>query len=362
MSDPQILIVDLGARSYDIQVGHGLLEANPAFQAVAKGRSVAIVSDSNVDPLYGHQVELLLAPVAHQVVRIVVPAGESSKCWEQLDAIHDRMLEAHLDRKSLVVALGGGVVGDLAGFAAASFQRGIDFVQVPTSLLAQVDSSVGGKTGINHRRGKNMVGAFHQPRLVVADTGVLRTLPPRELAAGLAEVIKHGAIADRTYLEQVAADMPALLACDPDALARAILVSMRIKAGVVVADEREAGVRAHLNFGHTFGHAVEVGAGYGKWLHGEAVAAGMVMAADLSVRLGRMPATDMAVLVQAIEAAGLPVKAPQWPVDDYLRYMSIDKKADRGTPVFVVLDGLGKAATTRADEALVREVIATHLG
>ena len=232
MSDPQILTVDLGARSYDIQVGHGLLEANPAFQAVAKGRSVAIVSDSNVDPLYGHQVELLLAPVAHQVVRIVVPAGESSKCWEQLDAIHDRMLEAHLDRKSLVVA----------------------------------------------------------------------------------------------------------------------------------ADEREAGVRAHLNFGHTFGHAVEVGAGYGKWLHGEAVAAGMVMAADLSVRLGRMPATDMAVLVQAIEAAGLPVKAPQWPVDDYLRYMSIDKKADRGTPVFVVLDGLGKAATTRADEALVREVIATHLG
>jgi len=165
MSDPQILTVDLGARSYDIQVGHGLLEANPAFQAVAKGRSVAIVSDSNVDPLYGHQVELLLAPVAHQVVRIVVPAGESSKCWEQLDAIHDRMLEAHLDRKSLVVALGGGVVGDLAGFAAASFQRGIDFVQVPTSLLAQVDSSVGGKTGINHRRGKNMVGAFHQPRL-----------------------------------------------------------------------------------------------------------------------------------------------------------------------------------------------------
>ena len=270
MSDPQILTVDLGARSYDIQVGHGLLGANPAFQAVAKGRSVAIVSDSNVDPLYGHQVELLLAPVAHQVVRIVVPAGESSKCWEQLDAIHDRMLEAHLDRKSLVVALGGGVVGDLAGFAAASFQRGIDFVQVPTSLLAQVDSSVGGKTGINHRRGKNMVGAFHQPRLVVADTGVLRTLPPRELAAGLAEVIKHGAIADRTYLEQVAADMPALLACDPDALARAILVSMRIKAGVVAADEREAGVRAHLNFGHTFGHAVEVGAGYGKWLHGEA--------------------------------------------------------------------------------------------
>ncbi len=176
---------------------------------------MAVISDSNVDPIYGAKVEALLAPVAHQVVRIVVPAGEASKCWQQLDAIHDRMLEARLDRKSLIVALGGGVVGDLAGFAAASFQRGIDFVQVPTSLLAQVDSSVGGKTGINHARGKNMVGAFHQPRLVVADTGTLKTLPSRELAAGLAEVIKHGAIADRAYLEQVAVDMPALLAASP---------------------------------------------------------------------------------------------------------------------------------------------------
>ena len=238
MPSPQILTVDLGERSYDIQVGHGLLDENPAFQALARGRSVAVISDSNVDPIYGAKVEALLAPVAHQVVRIVVPAGEASKCWQQLDTIHDRMLEARLDRKSLIVALGGGVVGDLAGFAAASFQRGIDFVQVPTSLLAQVDSSVGGKTGINHARGKNMVGAFHQPRLVVADTGTLKTLPSRELAAGLAEVIKHGAIADRAYLEQVAVDMPALLACQPEALARAILVSMRIKAAVVAADER----------------------------------------------------------------------------------------------------------------------------
>jgi len=361
MPSPQILTVDLGERSYDIQVGHGLLDENPAFQALARGRSVAVISDSNVAPIYGAKVEALLAPVAHQVVRIVVPAGEASKCWQQLDAIHDRMLEARLDRKSLIVALGGGVVGDLAGFAAASFQRGIDFVQVPTSLLAQVDSSVGGKTGINHARGKNMVGAFHQPRLVVADTGTLKTLPSRELAAGLAEVIKHGAIADRAYLEQVAVDMPALLACQPEALARAILVSMRIKAAVVAADEREAGVRAHLNFGHTFGHAIEVGAGYGKWLHGEAVAAGMVMAADLSVRLGRMPAEQLDELRRIITSANLPTRAPAWPVDDYLRNMAIDKKAEHGIPVFVVLNGLGHAATTRADEALVRAVIADHL-
>ena len=361
MPSPQILTVDLGERSYDIQVGHGLLDENPAFQALARGRSVAVISDSNVDLIYGAKVEALLAPVAHQVVRIVVPAGEASKCWQQLDAIHDRMLEARLDRKSLIVALGGGVVGDLAGFAAASFQRGIDFVQVPTSLLAQVDSSVGGKTGINHARGKNMVGAFHQPRLVVADTGTLKTLPSRELAAGLAEVIKHGAIADRTYLEQVAVDMPALLACQPEALARAILASMRIKAAVVAADEREAGVRAHLNFGHTFGHAIEVGAGYGKWLHGEAVAAGMVMAADLSVRLGRMPAEQLDELRRIITSANLPTRAPAWPVDDYLRNMAIDKKAEHGIPVFVVLNGLGHAATTRADEALVRAVIADHL-
>lgn len=206
-----------------------------------------------------------------------------------------------------------------------------------------------------------MVGAFHQPRLVVADTGTLKTLPSRELAAGLAEVIKHGAIADRAYLEQVAVDMPALLACQPEALARAILVSMRIKAAVVAADEREAGVRAHLNFGHTFGHAIEVGAGYGKWLHGEAVAAGMVMAADLSVRLGRMPAEQLDELRRIITSANLPTRAPAWPVDDYLRNMAIDKKAEHGIPVFVVLNGLGHAATTRADEALVRAVIADHL-
>lgn len=357
----QTLTVDLGDRSYDIQVGAGLLDDNPALRQLAQGRSVAIISDANVDPLYGARVEQGLKDVAHQVCRVVVPAGEASKCWQQLDAIHDALLAARFDRKSLIVALGGGVVGDLAGFAAASFQRGIDFVQIPTTLLAQVDSSVGGKTGINHRRGKNMVGAFHQPRLVLADIDTLKTLPPRELSAGLAEVIKHGAIADRAYLDRVADDMSALLACEVEPMSAAILDSMRIKAAVVAADEREAGVRAHLNFGHTFGHAIEAGAGYGKWLHGEAVGAGMVMAADLSVRLGRLPAADAELLTDIIASARLPVSAPNWSPDRYLEYMTVDKKAERGSPVFVVLDGLGRAATTRADEALVREVIAAHL-
>lgn len=357
----QTLRVELGERSYDIQVGFGLLHENPALAGLAAGRSVAIVSDTNVDPLYGDRVEALLAPSAHQVTRVVVPAGEATKCWQQLDRIHDAMLAARFDRKSLLVALGGGVIGDLVGFAAATYQRGIDFVQIPTSLLAQVDSSVGGKTAINHARGKNMVGAFHQPRLVIADGATLASLPKAELVAGLAEVIKHGAIADAAYLDRVARDMPELLALAPEPMTAAILDSIRIKAAVVAADERESGVRAHLNFGHTFGHAIEVGAGYGQWLHGEAVGAGMVMAADLSVRLGRLPASDAHRLVEIIRSAGLPTTAPAWPVDDYLKHMTIDKKAERGTPVFVVLDGLGRAMTARADEALVREVIAAHL-
>lgn len=358
----QTLTVDLGARSYDIQVGAGLLDDNPALAALAAGRSVAIISDTHVDPLYGDRLAALVQASAHQVQRVVVPAGEASKCWQQLERIHDALLAARFDRKSLLVALGGGVIGDLAGFAAASYQRGVDFVQVPTSLLAQVDSSVGGKTGINHARGKNMVGAFHQPRLVIADVATLATLPARELVAGLAEVIKHGAIADAAYLERVAAAMPALLQLEPAALADAILASIRIKAAVVAADEREAGIRAHLNFGHTFGHAIEVGAGYGQWLHGEAVGAGMVMAADLSRRLGLLDDAGYGRLRSIIEAAGLPVQAPRWPVDDYLRHMAVDKKAERGTPVFVLLAGLGQARTGRADEALVRAVIEAAQG
>ncbi|MGE0797098.1 MAG: 3-dehydroquinate synthase [Lautropia sp.] len=356
------LIVELGERSYPVQVGHGLLDDNPALAALAAGRSVAIVADDRVDPLYGDRVERLVAGAAAQAIRIVVPAGEATKCWAELDRVHDRLLEARFDRRSLLVAVGGGVVGDLAGFAAATYQRGIDFVQVPTTLLAQVDSSVGGKTAINHARGKNMVGAFHQPRLVVADTGTLATLPPRELAAGLAEVIKHGAIADRAYLERVAAALPALLGRDPAALAEAVVDSIRIKAEVVGRDERESGgARALLNFGHTFGHAIETGAGYGQWLHGEAVAAGMVMAAELSVRLGLIDRPALERLRVLIGEAGLPLRGPDWPAERYLEFMSIDKKAERGTPKFIVLEALGRARMQAAEAGLVAAAIAAHV-
>lgn len=358
----QRLMVALGERSYPIQVGTGLLQENPELLALATGRSVAIVTDEHVDALFGRSLERLVGPVAHQVIRIVLPPGEGTKSWMSMDRVHDAMLAARFDRGSLIIALGGGVVGDLAGFAAATFQRGIDFVQIPTTLLAQVDSSVGGKTAINHARGKNMVGAFHQPRLVIADAGSLTSLPARELIAGLAEVIKHGAIADRDYLDRVAAAMPALLARQPEALADAVLDSVRIKAAVVASDERETGARALLNFGHTFGHAIEAGAGYGHWLHGEAVGTGMVMAADLSVRLGLLTDEDFRRLRQVIASAGLPLRGPGWPVDRYREFMMIDKKAERGTPKFIVLEGLGKASVRKAPDALVAEVIAAHSG
>ena len=358
----QQLTVDLGDRSYPIQVGAGLLEENPFFVDLVRDRSVAVVTDSHVDALFGGRIERLLGPAAHQLIRIVVPPGEATKCWDALDRILDRLLVARFDRQSLVVALGGGVIGDLAGFAAAIYQRGVDFVQVPTTLLAQVDSSVGGKTAINHPRGKNMVGAFHQPRLVVADSGTLASLPPRELSAGLAEVIKHGAIADAGYLDRVAEAMPRLRAGDGAALAEAVVDSIRIKAGVVAQDERESGARALLNFGHTFGHAIEAGSGYGQWLHGEAVAVGMVMAADLSVLLGDLASADRDRLRQVIASAGLPVRGPSWPAAHYLSFMSIDKKAERGTPKFIVLEALGRARVRKVDPGLVALAIAANTG
>jgi 3-dehydroquinate synthase len=357
----QQVTVELGDRSYPIQVGVGLLEDNAALSALADGRQVAIITDSVVDALLGDRLAAALGPVSHQVIRVVLPPGEQTKGWDSLNHIVDKLLESRFDRSSLIVALGGGVVGDLAGFAAATYQRGIDFVQVPTTLLAQVDSSVGGKTAINHARGKNMIGAFHQPRLVIADTGTLATLPPRELSAGLAEVIKHGAIADRAYLDRVAASMARLRAGDPEALAAAVIDSIRIKAAVVARDEREAGARALLNFGHTFGHAIEAGAGYGTWLHGEAVGAGMVMAADLSLRLGYLDAEDLMRLEAVIGDAGLPGAGPAWPPERYLSFMSIDKKAILGVPKFVILKAIGQAAVQKVDPALVVQAITAHL-
>ncbi|HWS75920.1 MAG TPA: 3-dehydroquinate synthase [Quisquiliibacterium sp.] len=350
--------VPLGERSYSIAIGEGLLERRDLLAPIVAGRSVAIVSNVTVAPLYAARLRSALEPEAAQVIEVRLPDGESHKHWGTLNLVFDALLEHRFDRGSVLVALGGGVVGDMTGFAAAVYQRGIDFIQVPTTLLAQVDSSVGGKTGINHPLGKNMIGAFHQPRLVIADTGCLRTLPGRELAAGLAEVIKHGAIADTGYLAAIERDLPKLLEREPMALADAVARSCEIKAGVVGSDERESGLRAILNFGHTFGHAIEAGLGYGEWLHGEAVGAGMVMAADLSRRLGLLDEAGARRLGEVIRAAGLPVRGPAWPAERYVELMSVDKKAERGTPKFVLLEGLGRACVRRAPDEAVRATLA----
>ena len=292
---------------------------------------------------------------------VSLPDGEAHKDWPTLQLIFDALLENGCDRKTVLFALGGGVVGDMTGFAAASYMRGVPFVQVPTTLLAQVDSSVGGKTAINHPLGKNMIGAFYQPQLVVCDLQALNTLPERELSAGLAEVIKYGPIADMAFLEWIEANLGALLAREPAALAHAIRRSCEIKAEVVGQDERESGLRAILNFGHTFGHAIESGLGYGQWLHGEGVGCGMVMAAHLSQRLGRVDMGFVQRLTTLVAHAGLPVKGPVLCAQDnagrYLELMRIDKKSEAGEIRFVVIDGPGQAAVCAAPDALVREVI-----
>jgi 3-dehydroquinate synthase len=276
-------------------------------------------------------------------VPIVIPDGEAHKDWPTLNTVFDALLRERCDRKTAIVALGGGVVGDLAGFAAATYQRGVPFVQVPTTLLAQVDSSVGGKTAINHPLGKNMIGAFHQPLAVLADMDTLATLPPDELRAGLAEVIKHGAIRDAAFFEWLEANLDALLGLDRNALAYAVKRSVEIKAAVVALDERETGPRALLNFGHTFGHAIEAGLGFGAWLHGQAVAAGMVMAADLSARLGSIDRSVADRLRRLVARAGLPVVGPALGPERYLDLMAVDKKAEAGQIRFILLDRLGAA-------------------
>jgi 3-dehydroquinate synthase len=351
------LSVSLADRTYPILIGRGLLAGHEQLTARVSGRQVAIVSNERVARLYGERLAATLASSASACMTILLPEGEEHKNWESLNIVFDALLAKRFDRRCVLIALGGGVVGDITGFAAASYQRGVDFIQVPTTLLAQVDSSVGGKTGINHPLGKNMIGAFHQPRLVLADTDTLTSLAPRELAAGIAEMIKHGAIADLAYLDALERDMTLLRAYDGEALARAVLRSCEIKASVVAADERESGLRATLNFGHTFGHAIEAGAGYGHWLHGEAVAAGMVMGADLSVRLGLLDPASLARLERTVTAAGLPTTGPAWSPDRYIELMRVDKKASQGVPRFVLLDGLGRALVRAVPEAARRETL-----
>jgi len=353
--------IDLGDRSYDIRIGHRLLEDPGSFDGLPVATSALIVSNMTVAPLYARRLCAALAPRYRQLHTVELPDGEAHKHWGSLNLIFDALLEHACDRKTVLFALGGGVVGDMAGFAAACYMRGIPFVQIPTTLLAQVDSSVGGKTAINHPLGKNMIGAFHQPMRVLCDIDTLNTLPGRELSAGLAEVIKYGPIADMAFLDWIESNISALRNRSPEVLAHAIRRSCEIKARVVGQDEREAGLRAILNFGHTFGHAIEAGLGYGQWLHGEAVGCGMVMAARLSQALGGVDAAFVNRLTRLVEAAGLPVLAPVLDAKDnvgrYLQLMRVDKKAEAGAMRFVVIDSPGQAIMRSAPDGLVADII-----
>ena len=339
----QTLNVALGERAYPIHIGRGLLGRADLILPHLKTKRVAIVTNAVVGPLYLECLRAGLEAAGVRTAAVVLPDGEAHKDWETLNRIFDMLLAEHCERSTTLVALGGGVVGDMVGFAAASYQRGVPFIQVPTTLLSQVDSSVGGKTAINHPLGKNMIGAFYQPRLVLADIDTLDTLPDRELSAGLAEVIKYGLIRDPEFLAWLEANLDRLVARDTDALAWAIERSCRNKAEVVAADETEQGERALLNLGHTFGHAIETGLGYGEWLHGEAVAAGTMMAAELSRRLGWIDTAAVARIEALFERARLPVWGPRMGVERYVELMSHDKKVEAGKLRLVLLRALGRA-------------------
>lgn len=342
------LTVALGERSYPIFIGEGLLAKSELILRALPGKHAVIVTNTTVGPLYLEAVAKGLRDAGIKLTEVILPDGEAFKTGETLNQIYDAMLANRCDRNTTVIALGGGVVGDMAGYAAATYQRGVPFIQIPTTLLSQVDSSVGGKTGINHPRGKNMIGAFWQPRLVLADTSTLKTLPPRELSAGMAEVIKYGLIRDLPFLEWIEANIDKLMACDGEALAYAIERSCQNKADVVAGDERETakdGGRALLNLGHTFGHAIEAGLGFGTWLHGEAVGAGTVMAAELSRRLGWLSDEDVTRTRVLLEKAKLPVIGPDLGAAQYLDYMGHDKKVLDGKLRLVLLKRLGEAVT-----------------
>ncbi|MDQ2639151.1 MAG: 3-dehydroquinate synthase [Pseudomonadota bacterium] len=355
------LNVSLGERSYPILIAPGLLSDGPQLARLLPARDLLLVSNTTVAPLYAAPVRAALAD--RRIVDVRLPDGEQYKTLEYLQQVLDVAVANRFARDCIVVALGGGVVGDLAGFAAACYQRGVAFAQLPTTLLAQVDSSVGGKTGVNHPGGKNMIGAFHQPCAVVADTTTLRTLPPRELRAGLAEVVKYGLIFDLAFLEWIEANVDRLLALDDEAMAHAIYRSCELKADVVCRDERETGDRALLNLGHTFGHAIETGTGYTEWLHGEAVAAGMVVAADMSARLGLLQAGDVKRIRELLARIGLPVDPPRFGAQRALDYMSVDKKVKSGRIRLVLLERLGAARFTAdyGDDAL-QSTLAAHFG
>ena len=351
------IAIELGDRSYPIVIGTGLLGDAATWSQLPRAAAAMVVTNETIAPIYLDRLSAALRDRFAQVHHVVLPDGEEHKDWATLNRIFDALLSHASDRKTVLFALGGGVVGDMTGFAAACYMRGVPFVQVPTTLLAQVESSVGGKTAINHPLGKNMIGAFYQPQRVVCDLDTLATLPAREFSAGLAEVIKYGPIADMAFLDWIEANLAALMRRDPAAVAHAVRRSCEIKGWVVGQDERESGLRAILNFGHTFGHAIEAGLGYGEWLHGEAVGCGMVMAAELSRRLGLVDDAFTARLRALIEAADLPVRGPNLGADRYLELMRLDKKSEAGDIRFVVIDSPGRAVVRPAPESVVREVL-----
>ena len=351
------LNVELAERSYPIHIGVGLLSQPDLIASRVPQRRAAIITNSTVAPLYLRRLTEALSTHGVTTTPIVIPDGESYKNWDTLNSIFDCLIRNRCERNTAIIALGGGVVGDIAGFAAAVYQRGVPYVQVPTTLLAQVDSAVGGKTAINHPLGKNMIGAFYQPLAVIADTHTLRSLPSRELSAGIAEVIKYGAIRDRAFFDWIEENVDALVAQDPDALEYAVARSCTNKAEVVGLDEHESGVRAHLNFGHTLGHAIEAGTGYGTWLHGEAVAAGMVFAARISQRMGYLQPQELERLTSLLRRSGLPTEAPNLGSGRYRELMSRDKKVSGGTIKFVLLKGLGAAFVSEAPESVLVELL-----
>ena len=341
----QTLQLDLGERSYPIHIGQGLLQQPELVTSHIRGKSAVVVSNTTVAPLYLQTTDAMLTGLKHSAA--ILPDGEEYKNLDTLNQIYTHLLENKADRKTTLIALGGGVVGDMTGYAAASYQRGVNFIQIPTTLLAMVDSSVGGKTGVNHPLGKNMIGAFHQPQCVLIDTDTLNTLADRELSAGIAEVVKYGLIRDPAFLTWLDENMDGLLARDPQTLTYAIYRSCEHKAEVVAADERESGQRALLNLGHTFGHAIEASMGYGQWLHGEAVATGMVMAAQMSQQMGWLGADEVAYVRHILQRARLPVDPPaQMSGEDFARYMSVDKKVLDGTLRLVLMKSLGESIVT----------------
>ena len=339
----QTLTVALAERSYPIHIGAGLLSRAELIAARLPQNKVAIITNTTLAPLYLGPLSRALEARGVGVMTVLLPDGEAYKNWETLNKVFDALIENRCERKTSLLALGGGVIGDLAGFAAAVYQRGVPFVQIPTTLLAQVDSAVGGKTAINHPLGKNMIGAFYQPLAVISDTDTLATLPDRELAAGVAEIIKYGLIRDAKFFDWLEKNLNRLVAREPEALAYAIERSCSNKADIVAADERETGIRALLNYGHTFGHAIEAGQGFGNWLHGEAVSAGMVLAAKLSQRMGLLARHDVTRVIDILARAGLPVAAPDFGIERYRALMGHDKKVEGGRIRFVLLKRLGDA-------------------